>query len=176
MFSKRWGLFAASLVILLAFVIRYVYFIPRYSKGETPPTVQANLVDGTPFDLTDLRGSPVLIYFWGSWCGPCIKQVPDLVNLYSGLNEKQQTLHVVSIAVEQNERRWKSALDRYQLPGKYHLIDKTTSLRFFTGPIAKTFGIKEIPTKYLLNENGQVMLVNPTFDEIQIWVNTNLPK
>ena len=55
--------------------------VDRSHKGEPAPTVKFKNPDGGDFDLAKFKGSPVLVNLWGSWCAPCIKELPTLQQL-----------------------------------------------------------------------------------------------
>ena len=167
---------------LLAVVLIYgaiqagksIYMMPKFSTGEvaTDFTIRDNL------KLSDLKGNYVLLDFWGSWCGPCIHEFPKLRELYGKYNGKQFTdasnFEIVGIAVETNERRWRAALERFDLVWPHQAMDKATSLRFFDSPIAASYGVKEVPTKYLIDPQGNIIGVNPPFQEIEKLLSSKL--
>ena len=177
------SIFSKSLnVILLLLVVyvvgRYFYMKPKYGGGEAAPRIEATDISGQPFSLDQLEGRFVLVDFWGSWCGPCRKENPELVRLYDHFNDKPLSrnggLEIVSIGVETNEKRWKRAIEKDGLKWPYHIMDKSTSLRFFNGPISDLYGIKEVPTKYLLNPDGEIMEANPSLEQIYEILNAQL--
>ena len=51
------------------------------ARGQVVPNVTGTTLDGTPFDLTTLRGHPVLLNFWGPSCAPCVEEMPLLAKL-----------------------------------------------------------------------------------------------
>lgn len=157
---------ALLVLLVVGFVINYIYRLPRFDDGEQAPTFQATLIDGSSFDLADMKGQYVLLDFWGSWCAPCRRENPDIVQLqskYAGQQFEDATgFEVVSIAIETSEARWKNAIVKDGLSWKYHIAQ----LDRFDSPVAQLYGVKEIPTKYLVGPNGDILSVNASPAEI----------
>lgn len=161
-------------ILLLAliglFIARYFYRQPSFVNGESAPDFTAGTIGGGQLRLSSLRGHYVLIDFWGSWCGPCRKENPALAALYDKYKDasfrQAEGFELVSIGIEENESRWRNAIERDGLHWPYHILDKAGSLRFFDSELAQLFGVKQVPTKYLLNEKGQIIAVNPSVEEL----------
>lgn len=153
---------------------KHLYMQPNFSSGETATDFQIN--ESTK--LSDLKGNYVLLDFWGSWCGPCIAEFPKLKGLYAQYHDKQFTnasnFEIVGVAVETSEQRWTTALKRFNLNWPLQKMDKATSLRFFDSPIAKEYGVKEVPTKCLIDPQGNIIAVNPPFEEIVALLDSKL--
>lgn len=144
----------------------YIYKAPKYTDGEAVADFQTELIDGTPFKLSEMQGKYVLLDFWGSWCGPCRMESPALVKLYKDFGnatfKNASGFNIVSVAIETSEESWKKAILADQLAWKYHIVQKDR----FKSEIAQLYKVREIPTKYLLDTNGNVLMVNPSFKEL----------
>ena len=159
------------LVLLMAvafWVGQQIYFMPKFDDGEKVPEFEIELINGKTLTHKDLKGQYVLIDFWGSWCGPCRKESPELVKLFEEYirGKDQPKLQIFSIGIETREHRWKKAIASDGLSWPWHY----SSMRRFKDPLAKEFGVREIPTKYLVDPNGTIIAVNPTFAEIRGFV------
>ena len=168
------GIGGIILLLLLFYLGRHFYMQPKFVNGENLPTFVGQLRNGQDFNLNELQGQYVLVDFWGSWCGPCIKEIPDLKELYAKHNGPEFT--IVSVAVETNKGRWENAIDRLQMPWPHQIFDQATNLRFFDSPLAKQFGVKEVPTKYLLNPKGEIIGVNLSPEELDALLSKRLTK
>lgn len=166
-FNTLLGLLAVGLLAL--FVGRYFYMQPSLINGERAPDFEAELLDGNAFALSELQGQYVLIDFWGSWCPPCRKENPELVALYdkyhSASFQDAKGFTIVNIGVEEQEARWKKAIKQDQLHWPYHIFDQASSLRFFDSRLAELYGVKQVPTKYLLNPDGRIIAVDPSAEQ-----------
>lgn len=171
------------LILLLGaaayFIGRYFYMMPKYTNGTPAPAISAQLIDGSSFELTQLKGQYVLLDFWGSWCGPCRQQSPALRRLHQSFRQASFTdgegLAIVSIGIEKDSSRWQRAIQADQLNWPYHIMDASDNLRFFNSPIAQAYGIKEVPTSYLLNPQGDIIGVNMEPDQVERLLQQRLP-
>jgi len=154
-----WILFLVAIVI--AIVIRYKYVSPDVSNEEIAPDFEYVDLDGNGHKLSDNKGSWILLDFWGSWCGPCRAETSDVVSLYDNL--KNEKFRIVSIGIESSESRWKSAIKQDGMEWKDHFCD----FQMFESPIAKLYGIRSIPAKILINPEGKIQEVNPSFEQIK---------
>lgn len=147
-------------VILIGFFGKHIYQLPKYDSGEKAPEIEATLSNGDDFKLSSLEGKYVLLDFWGSWCGPCRADNPKLVSLWNKYSSKG--LEIVSVGVEKNEKRWQRAIASDGLKWKYHIGEFNS----FNSPITSAYGVKTIPTKYLIDPDGNIIGVNQEVEEI----------
>ena len=108
----------------------------------------------TTMKLSDLRGQVVLLDFWASWCGPCRKENPTVVRLYE--KYKDQGFTVMSVSLDQNEERWKQAIEKDQLSWPNHVSD----LKGWSSAAPKKYSVRGIPFTVLIDKEGKIIDTN----------------
>ena len=155
--------FIPLLILALYFGGRAWYFSPASEAGELAADFSATRLDGATFKLSDLRGKNVLLDFWGSWCGPCRAELPDLQELS---RNHANDLIIISVAIESDSAAWRRALARDARRWEYQVMDRTTSLKFLDGEIADLYGINSVPSNVLIDKEGKVIAVNVPLETI----------
>ncbi len=157
-------------VIVAAFFAWRQYRQPNFMPGDPVPDFTATLLDGRQIHLNDLRGKYVLLQFWGSWCGPCRAENPELVQLYGKYHARG--LEIFSIGIEQDTAAWQRAIQQDGLNWPYHSMEAQD----FNGGVARQFNINSIPTTFLLNPQGVIMGVNHNIERLENVLEDLLPK
>ena len=104
---------------------------------------------GTPRTLSDFRGRVVLLNFWATWCGPCVREMPDLDRLQAALGA--EGLSVVALSLDrQGMAKVGAFYDRHALANLAVYLDKT-------GRARRDFAVSRLPTSFLIGRDGQVI-------------------
>ncbi len=160
-------IFIALFVFALYAIGRYFYKKPNVINGEVAPKIVSTQPNGESFDLSSLKGHYILLDFWGSWCGPCIQEMPQLKALNTKYLGKKfsdaERFNIVSVGIEQDRNRWLSAIEQLGIGGWIHISD----FQYLDSPLAKAYGVRVIPTKFLLNTEGVIIGVNPSIQDIE---------
>jgi len=120
--------------------------------GRRAPEFSAATPDGKQIALKDARGKVTLIDFWASWCGPCRQANPELVALYKELHPKGLNIIGVSLDKPGQADRWKEAIAKDGL-----LWTQVSNLMEWKDPIALRYGVKAIPSSFVVNQYGVVV-------------------
>ena len=132
------------------------FTVSAISVGETVPSFKARTIDGSKsLALDDYRGKVVLIDFWASWCPPCLKSLPK----YNDLRREIGTtdFEIVAINVDENTDDARKFLQKH--PVSYPIAKDPK------GILPGVFGVKAMPTSYLIDRNGVVQYVHAAFKE-----------
>ena len=121
--------------------------------GRAAPAVAGTAIDGTVVDIDRYRGSWVLVNFFATWCVPCIREHPELVEFAErhGPDGPGVPVEVISVAFDDNA----DAITTFfaQRGGDWPVLAEGT------GSIALDFGVRGVPESFLVSPAGQVVAV-----------------
>jgi thiol-disulfide isomerase/thioredoxin len=121
--------------------------------GNVAPDFTLKALDGKEVTLSKLKGKYVLIDFWGSWCMPCRRMSPQMVELYAKLKGKQANIEFISVACnERNDEIWKNAITDDKLTWT-QLNDAHSTYK----SIAAQYAIRGVPTCILVSTDGKIL-------------------
>jgi thiol-disulfide isomerase/thioredoxin len=115
-----------------------------------PLELAGNTFEGAPFLWDKYRGKVVLVDFWATWCGPCRKELPNVVALREKL--KDQGLEVVGVSVDKDLDALGQFLEEHKLPWETLAGEEAQDL-------ADKYGIRGIPTMMVVDQEGIVVAV-----------------
>ncbi len=103
----------------------------------------------------DTEGKVVLYNFWATWCGPCVKEFPDLVKLYSNYKDKGFTIVFISVDMpEQVETKVVPFLKKQKVDFTTYYNDFKTIDNFINYYDKNWEGA--IPSTYIYDKNGKL--------------------
>ena len=127
------------------------------SGNITAPDFTLPDLDGKKVSLSDFRGKWVVLDFWGSWCGWCVKGFPALKEAYKKYGDK---IVVIGIDCNESEADWRAGVKEHQIPwiNVYNGTDRT---------LYNEYNIQGFPTKAIINPEGKLVDLttgeDPTF-------------
>ncbi|MDQ3689573.1 MAG: TlpA family protein disulfide reductase [Chloroflexota bacterium] len=135
------------LVVLGGFLLWRAPAVSPTAIGTVAPDFSVTDLDGNSVHLADLRGRPVIVNFWASWCGPCVEEFPLLSE--AATRHADEGLVVVGIVwqdrseaartfMARNGATWSSAMDPEQ-------------------QVARDYGILGPPETYFIGRDGTIV-------------------
>jgi thiol-disulfide isomerase/thioredoxin len=128
----------------------------REALGK-PLDMKFTALDGSEVDISKMKGKVVLIDFWATWCGPCIREIPSVKKTYDELNPKG--FEIVGISLDSDKAKLEDFIAKNDMPWP----------QFFDGKgwktsLAQEHGISSIPAMWLVDKEGNLVDQNARTD------------
>ncbi|MBL7921068.1 MAG: AhpC/TSA family protein [Bacteroidia bacterium] len=121
--------------------------------GQPAPEIVLPTPDDKELALSSFKGKIVLVDFWASWCGPCRKEMPNVVKAYTKFKDKGFEIYGVSL--DQDKGRWIEAIQKDGITWP-----QVSDLKYWDSYAAKLYAVEGIPYTVLLNKEGKIIAKN----------------
>jgi len=141
--------------------------------NDEAPEIYLKTFQGNDFKLSSLKGKVVLLDFWATWCAPCVEEQPFLKTIYTENQTavKAGQFEIVGVSLDKSKENWKKIIDREGINWL-----QISNLQFWKSPVAKTYGIEELPYNLVLNASGKIIAINIHGEELKTFIANELKK
>ena len=125
--------------------------VQQIAVGKDAPDFTLQSMDGKEVKLSDYKGKKVYLKFWASWCGPCKKSMPELMELAAKEDRDFEILSVIAPGLQGEKTidqfpKWFEEQGYKDIPVLYDT--KATTFQ--------AYQIRSIPTEFLIDSNGKI--------------------
>ncbi|MBF1424543.1 peroxiredoxin family protein [Prevotella histicola] len=119
-------------------------------------------LNGKQVKLSDWvgKGKYVFVDFWASWCGPCRKEMPNVVEAYN--RYKNKGLEIVGVSFDSNKLQWSAAVEKLGMTWP-----QMSDLKGWECAAAKVYGIRSIPSNILIDPQGKIVAMDLRGSKLQ---------
>lgn len=119
--------------------------------GSPAPNFSLPDAAGKSVSLSSLKGNPVLLYFWASWCDSCRTQNAQVVSLTDKF--KNKGLKVIAVSLDMNKDVWQTAVRNDRLSSFVNVSD----LKYWNSSVVSMFNIENLPLYFVLDKDGTII-------------------
>ncbi|WP_378172976.1 redoxin domain-containing protein [Aquimarina sp. SS2-1] len=106
--------------------------------------------DGNEVKLSDIKGNYILVEFWSSWCVPCRRSNPKLIENYH--QYKDQGFEIIGVSLDEDKKAWTKAIKDDHLPWT-----QVSDLKGFNNEAALIYGVNAIPDNFIIDSEGVIV-------------------
>lgn len=136
--------------------------------GTHAPNFELPTPEGKKVQLSDFKGKYVLIDFWASWCPDCRRISPNVEAIAKEYQGKD--LAVLAVSFDIDKEAWVKYINRNGAPVNEVHVSELKKMK--ESAVAKAFGVQWIPSLYLLDKDGKVLLATVEVSKVEAMVKT----
>jgi peroxiredoxin len=118
--------------------------------GNKFPDFDEKDVDGKPFSIANYKGKVVLLDFWATWCGPCVGELPNVLETYK--KHHGEGFEILGISLDQEESSLRDFVKKRGMAWQQYFDGKG-----WGNKLAGKYGVNSIPATYLLDGEGKII-------------------
>lgn len=136
--------------------------LKKTAVGQKFTDFEMQTPDGKAVKLSDYvgKGKVVLVDFWASWCGPCRREMPNLVEAYK--KYKNKGLEIVGVSLDRNAEDWKNGIKQLNITWP-----QMSDLKYWNCEGAKLYAVSSIPHTVLIDAEGNILARGLHGEELQ---------
>lgn len=134
--------------------------------GTQAPNFELPTPEGKKVQLSDFKGKYVLIDFWASWCPDCRRISPNVEAIAKEYQGKD--LAVLAVSFDIDKEAWVKYINRNGAPVNEVHVSELKKMK--ESAVAKAFGVQWIPSLYLLDKDGKVLLATVEVSKVEAMV------
>lgn len=123
--------------------------------GTEPKAFKAKDTKDVEQSIENYKGKVLLIDFWATWCGPCVRELPNVIAAYKKYHPKG--FEVVGVSLDKED---KTVLDKFLEKNPGMTWPQIYDGKFWKAEIAQLYGVQSIPATYLIDQSGKIYRVN----------------
>jgi thiol-disulfide isomerase/thioredoxin len=125
----------------------------RLRVGVDFPDFQAKDSNGNPLSISQFKDKIVLVDFWASWCGPCVGEMPHVVEAYKKYHG--QGFEIIGISLDNSRDDFLNFLEKYEMTWPQYFDGKG-----WQNELARKYSVNSIPATFLLGPKGKIIAKN----------------